>query len=419
MSEGEAVTRQWLLVGALALAPAVSNGFARFAYGLILPAMRIDLGWNYTQAGWINTANALGYLIGALLALTLISRVGSRRMFAAGMLLTGLSLLLSGLTGDFVYLTLWRILAGVGGAPAFIAGGAMVSAVFRGQPRQTALAIALYFGGGGIGMLISGATIPLVLDGAADRWPQIWVGMGVASLLTMGPVIWAVRSVSPVEAGPQAIRPDRLPWRAMSLELIAYFLFAVGYIVYLTFVVAWMREGQASAALIAGMWSLLGFMVMASPILWRGVLARYAGGPPMALHGHRRGDAAADPGARPAGRARLGVRLRGVLLHGTGIGHRVRAPQPARAPVGRVDRAVHEHLRGRPADRPGRGRLHLRPHRRSDARADDRRGDAGAGGGDGRLPEAAYGSMRMARKSLTLVRVGPVITRSPSASKKE
>ena len=71
------MTRQWLLVGALALAPAVSNGFARFAYGLILPAMRIDLGWNYTQAGWINTANALGYLIGALLALTLISRVGS------------------------------------------------------------------------------------------------------------------------------------------------------------------------------------------------------------------------------------------------------------------------------------------------------------------------------------------------------
>lgn len=283
MPQDDATTRQWLLVGALALAPAVSNGFARFAYGLILPAMRIDLGWNYTQAGWINTANALGYLIGALLALTLISRVGSRRMFAGGMLLTALALLFSGMTHDFLFLTVWRVLAGVGGAPAFIAGGAMVSAVFRGQPLRSALAIALYFGGGGIGMLISGASIPLVLDGAAHAWPRVWVGMGLASLLTMGPVIWAVRSVSPVDGGPSRIRPARLPWRAMSLELLAYFLFAIGYIVYLTFVVAWMREGQASAALIAGMWSLLGFMVMASPILWRGVLARYSGGTPMAL----------------------------------------------------------------------------------------------------------------------------------------
>ncbi|MGX1305341.1 putative MFS family arabinose efflux permease [Amorphus suaedae] len=283
MPHDDATTRRWLLVGALALAPAVSNGFARFAYGLILPAMRIDLGWNYTQAGWINTANALGYLIGALLALTLISRVGSRRMFAGGMLLTALALLFSGMTRDFLFLTVWRVLAGVGGAPAFIAGGAMVSAVFRGQPLRSALAIALYFGGGGIGMLISGASIPLVLDGAVHSWPMVWRGMGLASLATMGPVIWAVLSVSPVDGGPSKIRPARLPWRAMSLELIAYFLFAVGYIVYLTFVVAWMREGQASAVLIASMWSLIGFMVMASPILWRGILARYSGGTPMAL----------------------------------------------------------------------------------------------------------------------------------------
>ena len=38
-----------------------TNGLARFAYGLLLPAMRADLDWNYTQAGWINTANAIGY----------------------------------------------------------------------------------------------------------------------------------------------------------------------------------------------------------------------------------------------------------------------------------------------------------------------------------------------------------------------
>jgi len=34
--------------------------------------MRDDLGWSYAQAGWLNTANALGYVLGA--AATLAQR---------------------------------------------------------------------------------------------------------------------------------------------------------------------------------------------------------------------------------------------------------------------------------------------------------------------------------------------------------
>ena len=52
----------------LAASPAVALGFARFAYGLLLPGMRADLSWTYTQAGLMNTANAGGYLAGALVA---------------------------------------------------------------------------------------------------------------------------------------------------------------------------------------------------------------------------------------------------------------------------------------------------------------------------------------------------------------
>ncbi|MGH9054723.1 MAG: YbfB/YjiJ family MFS transporter [Acidimicrobiales bacterium] len=50
----------------LALGPAVALGLARFAYALLLPAMRTDLHWSYTQAGALNTANALGYFAGAI-----------------------------------------------------------------------------------------------------------------------------------------------------------------------------------------------------------------------------------------------------------------------------------------------------------------------------------------------------------------
>ena len=50
----------------LSLAAAVSLGITRFAYGLLLPPMRADLGWTYTLAGSMNTANAFGYFVGAL-----------------------------------------------------------------------------------------------------------------------------------------------------------------------------------------------------------------------------------------------------------------------------------------------------------------------------------------------------------------
>ena len=55
-----------LLASALALAAAVSLGFARFSYALLLPPMRAELHWNYFTAGAMNTANAAGYLLGEI-----------------------------------------------------------------------------------------------------------------------------------------------------------------------------------------------------------------------------------------------------------------------------------------------------------------------------------------------------------------
>src|SRR3984957_12864378 len=81
------------VVAGLAMGPAVGLGLGRFAYALLLPAMRADLGWNYAQAGAINTANAAGYLIGALLAAPIAARIGDKRAFFVGLLLATGSLL--------------------------------------------------------------------------------------------------------------------------------------------------------------------------------------------------------------------------------------------------------------------------------------------------------------------------------------
>jgi hypothetical protein len=47
---------------ALSLGIAVSRGITRFSCGFLLPLVRDDLGWSFTLAGAMNSANLVGYL---------------------------------------------------------------------------------------------------------------------------------------------------------------------------------------------------------------------------------------------------------------------------------------------------------------------------------------------------------------------
>lgn len=277
--------RQWWIVAGLALGPAISNGFARFAYGLLLPSMRADLNWSFTEAGWINTANAIGYLVGAVLALSIIGRVGAKPLFVGGLVLTALSLVASGLTRDFTALSVWRIMAGIGGAPVFVAGGVIASTLFSDQKGRNALAIAGYFGGGGLGMLFCGIALPsMIADGGHVVWPAAWVLIGVASGVAAIPAVFCALKAPPdTKKRRQDAAAPPLPVAAMAPALAAYFMFGLGYTIYITFLIAWMRAGGAGWSLVSTTWAVMGVMVMASPFLWRGVLARSEGGGAIAL----------------------------------------------------------------------------------------------------------------------------------------
>lgn len=278
-------SRIWLIVIGLSVGPLVSVGFARFAYGLMLPAMQEDLAWSFTAAGWISTANAIGYLVGAIVALKCIPMFGAGRVFNLGMVVTALSILASGLTGDLLLLTIFRIFAGVGGAPVFIAGGVLASALFANDPERNALSIAVYFGGTGIGMLLAGLGIPLVLEyWGATAWPHTWLGLGIASLIGLFVTFWSVKAVDDApQAKPSNEHHNDIPMSRVMPGLVAYFLFGVGYFVYMTFLVAWMRAAGEGVGLVVSTWSALSIMVVFAPFIWRRVLALSNGGGAMAL----------------------------------------------------------------------------------------------------------------------------------------
>ena len=177
-SRGEGHGRLLLALG-LAAGPLVALGLARFAYALLLPAMRDDLGWSYAEAGALNTTNAAGYLVGALLAAPLARVVGSRRSFLLGTSITTVAIGLTAATSAFAALLTIRFVAGLAGALAFIIGAALVAeASHRGSRGRAALLLGIYFGGSGTGIVLAGLLVPWVLDLTdGTGWRQGWLGL--------------------------------------------------------------------------------------------------------------------------------------------------------------------------------------------------------------------------------------------------
>lgn len=266
-----------VLPWALSGAAAVAVGFARFAYALILPAMQSDLNLNYAQAGWLNTANALGYLLGALATIGLVGRYGNRRLFTAGVVLTTLALILTGLTRDFTLLAAYRFLAGLGAAGAFICGGVLAGVLGT-------RAIVVFFSGSGIGMLSTGAALPWLFEFAGNpAWPWAWVAIGAACVpLSLFSIAAARQIAEPGVPGMNAA----WRWQPCVPEFTGYFLFGLGYIAYITFIIAWLRQnpvhGLPMAAVTSIMWSALGVMTLLAPIIWRRVFNGRSDGVPMA-----------------------------------------------------------------------------------------------------------------------------------------
>ncbi|NBV60499.1 MAG: YbfB/YjiJ family MFS transporter, partial [Rhodobacteraceae bacterium] len=276
--------RQWLVLLSLTLGVTVTNGFARFAYGLLLPAMQHEMGWGYAQAGWLNTANAFGYILGAVGTMLAIRWVTPAWLFVVGLVSTALALLATGLDAALWWQTVWRVLAGIFGAMSFSTAGALTAGLFANDPRRNALAIAILFGtGGGLGIVLAGAVLPPMLALYGPQWwPMGWVLIGLCSCVFVPLGVWAGWQMRPP---PQAHRPTRipLPKRQMLAMFGGYAGFGLGYIVYLTFLSAWMTAQATSAGFIALVWVVLGLCISLSPVIWRPVFARFSNGVPLCL----------------------------------------------------------------------------------------------------------------------------------------
>jgi predicted MFS family arabinose efflux permease len=254
-----------LLALGLALGAAVALGLARFSYALLLPAMRQDLDWNYALSGGMNTANAVGYLLGALAATRVMQLLGTRLAFVLSLLLIAFSLAFSAAFAGYAFLLVMRLLAGIGGAVVFIAGGVLVAHVAQQTFERSGQVLGVYYAGVGLGILLSGVSLPFLLE-AGLNWRVAWLILGIGSLLLGAgatAAAWRLPEPSRSSGEQSKFAPMKLFW-----AMLAYFCFALGYIAYMTFAVALIRQNGASTAQVALFWATLGITTILVPRFW-------------------------------------------------------------------------------------------------------------------------------------------------------
>lgn len=279
----------WVVLTISTLTVLGSIGLARFGYTLILPAMQSALGLSNTQTGGLATGNFLGYLAIAAIGGVIASRYGSRRVIAVSMLLTGLTMALTGLVNSFSAALVWRALTGIGSGGSNVPVMSLLPAWFARRRRGLATGIAA--GGAGLALMITGALVPRILDsGGADGWRYSWFILG-AFVVLLGLLAFALLRDRPEEKGLQPIaaeidnpRPKdnstpamtgSLDWglvfrsRAIWNLTLVYIAFGFSYIIYGTFFARYLEgEGGYTREAAGNLWAVVGWISIFCGLIW-------------------------------------------------------------------------------------------------------------------------------------------------------
>ncbi|GAA4572246.1 YbfB/YjiJ family MFS transporter [Micromonospora coerulea] len=275
MTSGRRTSEPLIALG-LAAGPVVALGFTRFAYALLLPAMHDQLHWTFAAAGGMNTANAIGYILGAATSAWWARRLGGSAAFIWSLLISGVMLLATAVTGNYAALAAIRFVGGVSTAITFVVGSALAARIHTGNRRhRPAMLVAIYMAGVGIGIVLSGVVIPATIAGLGTAgWRFGWLAMGILAALALPPAIWAARR-TPAPAVAAAGGHEKIRLGPLAPTFVWYVLFGAGYVSYMTFVIALLHsEGlhlgaQAAFFIVLGIASVIGTLTVWSRITGR------------------------------------------------------------------------------------------------------------------------------------------------------
>jgi MFS family permease len=276
----------WVILATSVLTVMGSIGLARFGYTMILPSMQAALNLSDTQTGGLATGNFVGYLALGALGGVIASRYGARRVIALAMLLTGVTMGLTGLANGFTGALAWRTLTGVGSGGSNVPTMSLLSAWF--DKRRRGLAAGIAVSGSSLALILMGPLVPRIL-GADEKngWRHTWLILAGLVLL-LGLVAWlllrdrpAQKDLLPIGAAgednslPATEAASGLDWRRVYRSgaiwhlALVYAAFGFSYVIYATFFAKYLEtEGGFSREAAGNLWALVGWISIFCGLVW-------------------------------------------------------------------------------------------------------------------------------------------------------
>ncbi|MCH2001784.1 YbfB/YjiJ family MFS transporter [Acinetobacter seifertii] len=209
------------------LATCLGIGVFRFSYTALMPIMIVQYGWTHDFASFLGSANLLGYLLGALLALFSIKEKSIPILILSSAVVGSLSLLCcTFIHMPLVWFVFWRTISGIaGGLLMILAPSFAMKNIAMSQRLKVNF---LGFSGIGVGVLSATIIIPLLKNMPVQYVWSIFAALSIFGSLVLFQLLkhQPQQSVQTTSQIPQSIKHSRLG----VVIIIAYMCSAFAYI---------------------------------------------------------------------------------------------------------------------------------------------------------------------------------------------
>lgn len=261
--------KKWLVPILLAVAAAgVAQGFVRYTFAFVLPAMTEDVfEGSFALAGVFAAVNLGAYAAGVALVAGIATRVRSTVLVKVGMGACAAGLLLLGLGSSVALLVLGMGLCGLGGALVWVPLAGVVSS--WAPPERRGLAFGLILASTGLTIALSGLLTELLQASQGPlAWREVWLAEGVLTVVVFLLVLWRLEEG---EGGGAVRRPSlrALVQKVPVLRVCAmYGIWGVCYGVFANYLVAALQDvPSVSDAEAYRLYSVLGIASIVGSIL--------------------------------------------------------------------------------------------------------------------------------------------------------
>lgn len=249
-------------------------GIARFSYTPLLVIMQEQASLGIAESGWLATINYLGYFSGAIIASQIKDLVLKDTLFRIGLMLAVLTTAGMGLTQNVWLWMFLRFIAGLCSAAGLLLGSGLVLHWLLRHNFKAELGI--HFIGMGLGIAVCALVVELLSNFVT--WDYQWFMLSALGVLILIPAWrWLPRpEITSVTKNGTALFDNPPSTLYLRVFMAAYFCAGVGYVVGITFIVAFVDllpgfKGQGS-----WVYLVLGLFATPACIVWD-LIARKTG----------------------------------------------------------------------------------------------------------------------------------------------